>query len=177
MLVYNRANDPYVRALRRNDRLPRQVVCCMLWAAAQAPCAGHEVGANLPTARSGLGSSKTDYSVNGIYSADVASYHTDLNLILTRIGAIDPGLGRIQTTWAASLSRQIDPRWGVVGEMSGTRHSASTFAPDAMTGLNSQAEQMTDESMVRNLDAQARAIWPQEAPLLKRIPMQSGSHR
>jgi ubiquinone/menaquinone biosynthesis C-methylase UbiE len=27
---------------------------------------------------------------------------------------------------------------------------------------------MADESMVRNLDAQARAIWPQEAPLLRR---------
>ncbi len=86
---------------------------------------GIEVGANLPTATSGLGSSKTDYSVNGIYSADVAAYHTDLNLILTRIGAIDPGLGRIQTTWAASLSRQLDSRWGIVGEMSGTRQSGA----------------------------------------------------
>jgi ubiquinone/menaquinone biosynthesis C-methylase UbiE len=34
--------------------------------------------------------------------------------------------------------------------------------------LNPQAAQMADESMVRNLDAQARAIWPQEAPLLER---------
>jgi len=37
-----------------------------------------------------------------------------------------------------------------------------------MTDLNPQAKQMADESMVRNLDAQARAIWPQEAPLLRR---------
>lgn len=37
-----------------------------------------------------------------------------------------------------------------------------------MTDLNPQAEQMADESMVRNLDAQARAIWPQEAPLFRR---------
>jgi hypothetical protein len=29
-----------------------------------------------------------------------------------------------------------------------------------MTDLNPQAKQMADESMVRNLDAQARAIWP-----------------
>jgi ubiquinone/menaquinone biosynthesis C-methylase UbiE len=37
-----------------------------------------------------------------------------------------------------------------------------------VTDLNPQAEQMADESMVRNLDAQARAIWPQEIPLLRR---------
>jgi ubiquinone/menaquinone biosynthesis C-methylase UbiE len=44
--------------------------------------------------------------------------------------------------------------------------------PDAaaiMTSdLNPQATQMADESMVRNLDAQARAIWPQEEPLFRR---------
>lgn len=37
-----------------------------------------------------------------------------------------------------------------------------------MTDLNPQAKQMADESMVRNLDAQARAIWPQEEPLFAR---------
>jgi SAM-dependent methyltransferase len=34
--------------------------------------------------------------------------------------------------------------------------------------LNPQARQMADESMMRNLAAQAEAIWPQEAPLLRR---------
>ena len=34
--------------------------------------------------------------------------------------------------------------------------------------LNPQAKQMADESMVRNLDAQARAIWPQEVELFAR---------
>ena len=37
-----------------------------------------------------------------------------------------------------------------------------------MTDLNPQAKQMADESMVRNLDAQVRAIWPQEMPLIRR---------
>jgi ubiquinone/menaquinone biosynthesis C-methylase UbiE len=41
----------------------------------------------------------------------------------------------------------------------------------AMTDLNPQAKQMADESMVRNLDAQARAIWPQEMPLLRRYAL------
>jgi ubiquinone/menaquinone biosynthesis C-methylase UbiE len=40
-----------------------------------------------------------------------------------------------------------------------------------MTDLNPQAKQMADESMVRNLDAQARAIWPQEIPLLQRYSL------
>jgi ubiquinone/menaquinone biosynthesis C-methylase UbiE len=40
-----------------------------------------------------------------------------------------------------------------------------------VTDLNPQAKQMADESMVRNLDAQARAIWPQEAPLLRRYSL------
>ena len=40
-----------------------------------------------------------------------------------------------------------------------------------MTDLNPQARQMADESMVRNLGAQARAIWPQEAPLLRRYAL------
>ena len=39
------------------------------------------------------------------------------------------------------------------------------------TDLNPQAKQMADESMVRNLDAQARAIWPQEMPLLRRYAL------
>ena len=34
--------------------------------------------------------------------------------------------------------------------------------------LNPQARQMADESMVRNLAAQAEAIWPAEAPLFER---------
>ena len=34
--------------------------------------------------------------------------------------------------------------------------------------LNPQAEQMADESMVRNLAAQAEAIWPMEGPLFDR---------
>lgn len=37
-----------------------------------------------------------------------------------------------------------------------------------MTDLNPQAREMADESMVRNLDAQARAIWPQESALVRR---------
>ncbi len=41
--------------------------------------------------------------------------------------------------------------------------------------LNPQAAQMADESMVRNLDAQARAIWPQEEPLFRRYALPTGA--
>lgn len=36
-----------------------------------------------------------------------------------------------------------------------------------MTDLNPHGKQMADESMVRTLDAQARAIWPQESALIR----------
>jgi ubiquinone/menaquinone biosynthesis C-methylase UbiE len=41
--------------------------------------------------------------------------------------------------------------------------------------LNPQAEQMADESMVRTLDAQARAIWPQERLLIDRYALPSAA--
>jgi len=82
---------------------------------------GLEAGATLPTGRRGISSGKSDYSLNAIYSADIGSYHTDLNLASTRIGAVDPGVSRMQTLWAASLSKSLSERWGVVGEFSGTR--------------------------------------------------------
>jgi ubiquinone/menaquinone biosynthesis C-methylase UbiE len=40
-----------------------------------------------------------------------------------------------------------------------------------VTDLNPQARQMADESMVRNLSAQAMAIWPQERPLIERYAL------
>ena len=44
-----------------------------------------------------------------------------------------------------------------------------------MTDLNPQAKQMADESMVRNLAAQANAIWPQEVPLIRRYVLPSAA--
>ena len=37
-----------------------------------------------------------------------------------------------------------------------------------------QAKEMADESMVRNLAAQAEAIWPQEEPIFRRHPVRQG---
>jgi hypothetical protein len=84
---------------------------------------GLEGGATVPTAKRdiGTGSGKPDYAVNAIYSADFAQgWHTDLNLVTTRLGQVDPGASRTQLLWAASLSRALDEQWGLVGEFSGT---------------------------------------------------------
>jgi ubiquinone/menaquinone biosynthesis C-methylase UbiE len=42
-----------------------------------------------------------------------------------------------------------------------------------VTDFNPQGKQMADESMVRNLSAQAAAIWPQELPLVRRYELPS----
>ena len=51
--------------------------------------------------------------------------------------------------------------------------SAQAFSEQegVVADLNPQAKQMADESMVRNLAAQAQAIWPQEAPLFQRYKL------
>jgi hypothetical protein len=84
---------------------------------------GLEAQATVPTSHHGIGSGsgKADYGINAIYSADFAgAWHTDLNLIGTRLGQIDDGASRTQVLWAAALSRALNERWGVVGEFSGT---------------------------------------------------------
>lgn len=81
---------------------------------------GIEGGVNLPTAKNGLGSTKADYLITGIYSASLSEYHTDLNLGATRLGQAADGESRTQFTWATSLSRALTERWGIAGEFSGT---------------------------------------------------------
>jgi ubiquinone/menaquinone biosynthesis C-methylase UbiE len=46
---------------------------------------------------------------------------------------------------------------------------------NSLTDLNPQAKQMADESMVRCLDAQAQAIWPQEIELIRRYTLPTGA--
>jgi hypothetical protein len=87
---------------------------------------GAEVGVIFPTARTGLGSDGVDYTFNGIYSADAGAFHTDLNLTFTRLGSIDAGQGRVQTGWAAAVSRQFGAQWSAVGELSGSRQSGTS---------------------------------------------------
>jgi hypothetical protein len=92
----------------------------------EAQAFGLELGVSLPTGAAAVGDATAAWSVNGIYSADLGVLHTDLNLAATRIGAPDAGVSRLQKLWAASLSGPLGPRWGLLGELSGTgQHGAS----------------------------------------------------
>ncbi len=86
---------------------------------------GLEAGANFATAKEGLGSGKTDYLLNGIYSAQLGAYHVDLNLIARRLGQVESAEGRWQATWAGAVSHALNNRWGVGGEISAS-HQAGT---------------------------------------------------
>ena len=83
---------------------------------------GSEGEVNLPAAKDGLGSDKTDYVITGIYSANLGVFHADLdlNLSATRLGQVGDGESRMQTAWAASISRPFGERWGVAGELART---------------------------------------------------------
>ncbi|HEY2189843.1 MAG TPA: transporter, partial [Caldimonas sp.] len=48
-------------------------------------------------------------------------WHSDINVAATRLGGPDAGTSRTQWLFAAALSRALDDRWNVVGELSGTR--------------------------------------------------------
>ena len=97
---------------------------------------GLEAGATIPTAGAGLGTGKSDYSINGIYSADLERNHIDLNLVATRIGQVEQGVSRHQLLWAASLSRSVAERWSVVGELSGTRQAGADRTAQALVAAS-----------------------------------------
>ena len=69
---------------------------------------------------SGLGSGKTDYVITGIYGVNLSVFRANLNLSATRLGQVGDGESRMQTAWAASVSRPFGERWGVAGELSRT---------------------------------------------------------
>lgn len=80
---------------------------------------GVEYGFKSPTAKEGLGSGKTDYLVNGIYSAEFSGHTLDLNLNLSVLGEALPGEERQQWGWATTWSRQLNDTWGIAAALSG----------------------------------------------------------
>jgi len=96
----------------------------------EASAFGVEVGLLAPTARRALqlGSGKPDWSANGIYSIDFGSWHADVNVLETRMGAHEADSSRWQEQGAAALSHALGSRWTLAGEVSGTaqRGQAST---------------------------------------------------
>lgn len=82
---------------------------------------GLELGIKAPTAKDAIGSGKTDYGINTIYSKDVGKLHIDANLNFTRLGASEEGTSRMQTGWSTSFSTPLNEHLGVNWELSGTR--------------------------------------------------------
>ena len=98
---------------------------------------GLEFGVNAPTARRGLGtgSGKTDYAVNGIYSANYGAWHMDSNLVGTRLGADDADEGRWQTLGALAFSHPVTDRVSLTGEVSATRQSHAPSTAQVLGAL------------------------------------------
>lgn len=119
---------------------------------------GIEAGYKSPTAKDTIGSGKSDYLVNMIYSVDRLGNRLDLNLNGTHIGAINEGEGRTQYGWAAALSRGLDDNWTVFGELSGTYRRATPVTSQFMAGAsyNVSKRVVVDAGMARGLSSAAQ---------------------
>jgi len=121
---------------------------------------GLELGATLPTGRSGIVSGKTDTDINAIYSADLGAWHIDLNLIAIHLGAPDAGTSHLQTLWAAALSQPLNDALGLVGELSGTQQSGAGSAAQFLFGVSYSVTKslVLDVGMARRVSGGA-PIW------------------
>ena len=104
----------------------------------QTSAFGLELGASFPTARPALrvGSGKTDWSLNGIYSADIGSWHGDVNLVNTRLGGLGEGRSRLQTLGAFAVSRPVSSRWTAAAELSGTRQHGAPGTAQVLAAMS-----------------------------------------
>ena len=105
------------------------------WIVDDASAFGIELAAKLPTANDRIGSGRADYTLNTIYSRDIGPVHLDANLNATRLGVFDEGTGRTQTGASASFSGALADRWGLTGEVSGTRRSGADHGLQLLTAL------------------------------------------
>lgn len=115
---------------------------------------GLEFGATLPTAKRALGSGRTDYRLNGIYSQDIRRVRLDVNLNATRIGAPEEGSGRVETGLAAALSMPLHRNWTGVAEWSGTRRSGAQGTAQVLAAVAYDPEHKysIDVGLVRGLN-------------------------
>ena len=105
------------------------------WIVDDASAFGMEFGVKLPTANDRVGSGKTDWSLNTIYSRDFGAVHMDANLNALRLGLVDAGTARTQLGASASFSTALSEHWGVTGELSGTRRSGVEHGTQVLSAL------------------------------------------
>lgn len=134
--------DAFVRQLNADGSRSKgggdtTVVLKRRFAVDSASAFGAELSVKIPTARGDLGSGHTDVGFNGIYSADFGSnWHVDLNVSATHLGGTPPGESSWQKGWAASLSRNLTDRWGVVAELSGTQRGGAGRTAQALVATS-----------------------------------------
>lgn len=99
---------------------------------------GLEYGFSSPTAQNGVGSGsgKTDYLVNGIYSADLYENTIDLNLNITELGNVQPGESSQLWGWAATWSRALNDTWGIAAEVSGSSRQGADPSDQFLAAVN-----------------------------------------
>jgi len=96
---------------------------------------GLELGAKLPTAKDTIGSGKSDYTINGIFSQDLGKVHLDANLNATRLGAISDGMSRMQSGLSASLSMPLSSQWSGTAELAGTHQNGAPGTAQFLAAL------------------------------------------
>lgn len=98
---------------------------------------GLEAGLSVPTARKVLqsGSGKPDWSINGIYSVQLADLHVDSNVVETRSGARVESDSRWQSLGAVAASYPLTGPIGVVGEIAGTRQHGTPSTAQFLGGF------------------------------------------
>lgn len=126
----------------------------------ETPALGLEAGVKFPTAKRGLGSDGHDYIVNGILSFDPGEFHSDLNVNVTRLGAVEPGQGRELYGWAASLSHPLFGNAGWVAEFSGTAQPSAERTAQFLAALsyNVSRKLVVDAGAARGLNS-ASPTW------------------
>lgn len=95
------------------------------WIVDKATAFGMEFDVKLPTANDVIGSGKTDYTINTIFSRDLGPVHMDANLNATQLGQADPGSSHTQIGASASFSGSLSGPWGLTGEVSGTHRNGA----------------------------------------------------
>ena len=86
---------------------------------------GLELGNKFPTAKDTIGSGKSDWTVNGIYSQDLGKLHADVNLNLSHLGFAEDNSSHWQTGLSTSFSAAINEQWGATAEWAGWHRSGS----------------------------------------------------
>lgn len=134
------------------------VILKRAWIVDEASAFGMEFGIKAPTAKDGIGSGRTDYTVNTIYSRDLGPVHMDANFNVVRLGFAESGSSHTQLGASTSFSTALSERWGLTGEVSGTHRSGAENGVQVLTALTySPSKRLTFDFGV------ARAFRPRPA--------------